>query len=64
MKTEMSRVNAITGFSSGSAASTHVRLVAQLANEFVRIQVERAVMLARIVRGRIEWTGCKEEQSW
>jgi hypothetical protein len=60
----MSRVNAITGFSSGSAASTHVRLVAQLANEFVRIQVERAVMLARIVRGRTEWTGCKEEQSW
>ena len=64
VKTEMSRVNAMTSVSSGSAASTHVRLVAQLAIQFVRSQVERAVMLARIVRGRPEWTGCKEEQSW
>ena len=64
MKTEMSRVNVITGVSSGSPASAHVRLAAQLANEFVRNQIERAVMLARIVRGRTEWTGCKEEQSW
>ena len=64
VKTETSRAHAMTGVSSGLPASAHVRLVAQLANEFVTSQIERAVMLTRILRGRSEWTGCKEEQSW
>ena len=64
MKTEVSQVNAITRVSGWSSSSGNVRLLAQVASEFVKSQVERVVVLTRIVRGRTEWTACKEEQSW
>jgi len=47
-----------------SQSSGNVRLLARFANEFVRSQIERAIVLTRILRGQSEWTGCKEEQSW
>ena len=62
VKTEVSRLNASMRLSGLTPSSTHVRLLAKVANSFVAEQIERAVVLTRMLCGRSDWTGRQEEQ--